>query len=87
MSMKEKAFSEGNAPLITGGAILLSAADVARTLGLSEPTIWRLVHRRPDFPRPFRITGRCTRWRRSDVEQWAASLGAPSEAVAAEEAA
>ncbi len=34
-----------------------AAADL---LGIGVRTLWRWVHTRPDFPRPIRLSSRCT---------------------------
>lgn len=47
---------------------LLAAPDATRFLGISNATLWRKV-KAGDLPRPIKI-GRCTRWRRADLEAW-----------------
>lgn len=51
---------------------LIDAAELARWLSVSKPTIWRL---REDgkLPPAISLTSQCIRWRRADVESWLAS--------------
>jgi predicted DNA-binding transcriptional regulator AlpA len=49
-------------------ALLVKAAEVARLMGISTRSLWRLV-RAQQFPRPVRV-GHCSRWRLADVEAW-----------------
>jgi len=47
---------------------LIRAEDVARMMGVSERTLWRLLSA-GKVPQPVRI-GRSTRWRLAEVRQW-----------------
>jgi excisionase family DNA binding protein len=47
---------------------LIRAEDVARMMGVSERTLWRLLSA-GKLPQPVRI-GRSTRWRLAEVRQW-----------------
>ncbi|MBK6008812.1 AlpA family phage regulatory protein [Ramlibacter ginsenosidimutans] len=38
----------------------LRAAQAAPFLGISLPTFWRWVREKPDFPKPIRLSPRCT---------------------------
>jgi prophage regulatory protein len=58
---------------------LLSIGDVAKALGLSKPTIQRLVNARR-FPPPLRLSTRCIRWRVEAVDEFLESLGTSSGA-------
>ena len=53
------------------GDRVLSRRQVADLLGISLPTLWRLV-KRGDFPRPFRISPGRVGWRARIVLQWLA---------------
>lgn len=53
-------------------SMLLSAAQVARKLGISTRTVWRLTSG-GHLPQPVAI-GRCTRWYRADVDGFALAL-------------
>lgn len=57
------------------GGLLLRVEEVARLLGVSVRSVWRLTkqHR---CPRPLQL-GRSTRWRKSDIELWVAQ-GCPN---------
>lgn len=50
---------------------LLDAAEFARLLCVSKPTIWRL-RENSKLPAAIALTSQCIRWRRSDVERWIA---------------
>lgn len=51
------------------------AADLAKTLGVSINTIWRLAkaHDKTQFPRPIKLSDKVTVWRVRDVLDWVAS--------------
>ena len=48
-------------------AALISAAAAAAVIGVGVSTIWRLAKSSPDFPKPVRIGGRCTRWKVGEI--------------------
>lgn len=50
---------------------LLTDLQVGATLGLSRATIWRWVGE-GKLPRPIRLSGKCTRWRAADIENFIA---------------
>jgi predicted DNA-binding transcriptional regulator AlpA len=57
-------------------SVLIDAAELARMLSVSKPTIWRM--RADDkLPSAIALTSQCIRWRRADVESWL-SNGCPS---------
>lgn len=49
----------------------LSVRFIATRYGVTTATVWRWV-RAKLFPEPVRISPRCTRWRKSDVDRWEA---------------
>ena len=51
---------------------MLSASEVAEMLGVSSVTLWRLRKRR-DFPKGMKVSERCFRWRKSQIEDWLAA--------------
>lgn len=51
---------------------ILRAVDVARLVGFSTVTLWRL-RKMGKFPNPIKLTSRTVGWRRSDVEDWLAA--------------
>lgn len=53
----------------------LSAAEVAKLLGVSVRHVWTL-YASGRLPQPVRL-GRATRWHRTEIEAWMAA-GAPS---------
>ena len=56
--------------------LLVRADEVARMMGVSERTLWRLASA-GRVPQPVRI-GRNTRWRRAEVADWIAK-GCPTK--------
>ena len=57
---------------------LLTARDIARVLGISERTLWRLVSKsrggHGGFPKPLRLGGHAVRWRWQDIEKYLQDL-------------
>ena len=49
-------------------SMLISAADLACLMNVSERTLWRLLSA-GKVPQPVRI-GRSTRWRMAEVRDW-----------------
>ena len=64
-----------DAPADPGEAILAPAATIARMLGISERTVWRLLSA-GQIVHPVRIGG-SVRWRVTAVEEWIAA-GCPA---------
>ena len=54
--------------------VYLSVRDVAAHFGCGVSTVWRLV-KQGTFPTPVKIGG-MTRWRRADIDTFAAQLAA-----------
>lgn len=54
---------------------MLSDKEVAAMLGIGVSTVWKKTND-PDgnFPRPFNITERARRWRKSDIIDWVKGL-------------
>jgi excisionase family DNA binding protein len=53
-------------------ALLLSVKDVAKLLGVSVRTVWRM-RKRGQLPDPMQLSEQTLRWRREEIEQWVAS--------------
>lgn len=51
------------------GIELIKLIEVKKISGLSKSEIWRRVSRK-SFPIPVRLSVRCARWSRSEVEAW-----------------
>lgn len=47
--------------------------DVIAYLNLSRSSIYRLLDKDPDFPKPVRLVGRVLAWRVGEVQAWADS--------------
>jgi len=54
---------------------LITDKEVARLLGASRSWPWKLV-RDGKFPKPIKLSARCTRWRLSSVQAWMADPSA-----------
>lgn len=56
-------------PVATTDSKLIDAAELARMLSVSKPTIWRM---RDDgkLPAAITLTSQCIRWRREAVLKW-----------------
>lgn len=55
--------------------LLLSDTEVAAMLGLGVSTIWKKTNDpESGFPKPFNITDRARRWRKSDILKWVKGL-------------
>jgi predicted DNA-binding transcriptional regulator AlpA len=62
------------AVVISGIERLIEAGGVCTWLDIEKVTLWRLLKRRPDFPRPLRLDPTNVRsrlrWRVGDIEAW-----------------
>jgi excisionase family DNA binding protein len=54
----------------TPAPLLIDDKAASALLGIGRSTLWRLLAS-GQLPRPVRL-GRCVRWRRADLETWAA---------------
>ncbi len=52
---------------------LIDAAELARMLAVSKPSIWRWKEA-GKLPPAITLTSQCIRWRRSDVDAWLAGF-------------
>lgn len=58
---------------------LINSTEVAEIIGLNRATNVSVIRsRHADFPAPIVEKGRCTLWRRQDVEAWARETGRAS---------
>ena len=51
---------------------VLRRTDVAKRVGLSRATIYRMISR-GEFPPPIQLSRRATGWRAEDIEEWLTS--------------
>lgn len=71
--MRERKKSELNMP--PPAQLMLSDKEVAAMLGLGVSTIWKKTNDPSSgFPKPFNITDRARRWRKSDILKWVKGL-------------
>ena len=52
------------------GRVLISASQGSLATGVAESTWWEWARTIPDFPKPIRISARCTRWDEAEIEAW-----------------
>jgi len=57
-------------PVIADHDPLMSVKDVAAYLSVGEPTIWEYARTQEGFPKPFKLTPKCSRWRKSKINKW-----------------
>ena len=50
-------------------SVLIDAAELARMLSISKPTIWRMKEA-GKLPKEIALTSQCIRWRRDAVLEW-----------------
>lgn len=48
----------------------LRPQQAADLLGISRPTLWRWIKERPDFPKPIRLSSRCTVIDQAELIAW-----------------
>lgn len=48
----------------------IADSALAARFGTSRNTIWRWAAENGDFPKPVKLSPRCTRWLLADVEAW-----------------
>lgn len=61
----------GNLP----DAAYISVKVIAALTGNGVSTIWRYAATDPAFPKPTKLSARCTRFRAGDVRAWLATKG------------
>ena len=60
---------------------LLTVKEVAKTLGMSVPTVWRRARSDEHFPKPIHIGENATRWLASEVQAFIADCAARRDVV------
>ena len=48
---------------------MINVHEVAVLLGVSHHTVWRRA-KDPTFPKAFKQSARCNRWRKSEIDKW-----------------
>jgi prophage regulatory protein len=56
---------------------MVDVKTLSRAVGVSVPTLYRWMGEL-DFPRPIKLSARCSRWPMADVEEWIESRKASS---------
>jgi prophage regulatory protein len=54
---------------------LIRLKQVLEIIPISRASVWRLSAA-GKFPKPIRLTARCTAWKKSDIENWLQERGA-----------
>ncbi|PRY19292.1 AlpA family transcriptional regulator [Aliiruegeria haliotis] len=49
---------------------VVSADQIAEWFGVTVGTVWYWNRSLPDFPKPFNISRRCTRWKKAEINDW-----------------
>lgn len=57
------------------GRVMLSAKDVAETIGMSVSWVEKAGRVGVDLPRPVPVGGRAKRWRAVDIQRWLEARG------------
>lgn len=58
----------------TDGALLIDSKEVAKLLGVSPSTVWRM-RCEGQLPPPVFVCRRLVKWKRSDIMAWIESSG------------
>lgn len=56
---------------------LLTAKHLAKKLGVSPATLYRLIQRDSSFPKPVKFSARCVRYRLEDVTKYVQAKQSP----------
>lgn len=51
----------------------ISDKDIAARYSVTRFAVWKWARENPDFPQPYRLSGKCTRWRLAEIEEWESS--------------
>ena len=78
--MRERKKCELNLP--PPAQLMLSDKEVVAMLGLGVSTIWKKTNDPSSgFPKPFHLTDRARRWRKTDIVDWVKSLSHRAQAT------
>ena len=50
----------------------LKDAHIAERYDVHRATVWDWLKDDPSFPKPFKLSARCTRWKKSEIDAWEA---------------
>jgi predicted DNA-binding transcriptional regulator AlpA len=67
-------------PDVQGGAMRPEKA--AEYIGVAISTLWKIAKEDPSFPRPFKLSSRCTLIYRAQLDAWLASKATQSQRAA-----
>jgi predicted DNA-binding transcriptional regulator AlpA len=57
--------------------IFVRDTELAERSGIARTTVLRWHRDRPDFPRSYRFSAHCQRWRLSEIEAWERTRAGP----------
>uniref|UniRef100_UPI003B51680F helix-turn-helix transcriptional regulator n=1 Tax=Roseovarius indicus TaxID=540747 RepID=UPI003B51680F len=52
--------------------VFLSDVNIAERYDVHRMTVWGWLRADPTFPKPFKFSARCTRWKKSEIDAWEA---------------
>ena len=61
------------------GLLMVDVKEAAAMLSIGESTVWKKVKEDPSFPRPVRLSPKCTRFKVDDIRKWVKSVGRESQ--------
>jgi len=57
-------------------------AHAAAHIGVAPSTLWQILKKDPTFPRPFKLSSRCTLFYTDQLDSWLASKAAQTQHAA-----
>ena len=61
------------------GVLMVDVKQAAAMCSIGVSTVWKLVKKNENFPKPIYFNARCARFRVSDIKQWVESLNAEAQ--------
>ena len=65
-------FIVSSAPTKT--SFFMSDKEVAARIGIGKSTVWKWAASNPNIPKPHKLSNKCSRWVRSEIESYLAVL-------------
>lgn len=59
--------------MTASASLYLSDRQTGERYGVTRATPWRWLKADPTFPKPFKLSPGCVRWRLADLEAWEAA--------------
>jgi predicted DNA-binding transcriptional regulator AlpA len=54
--------------------VYISDVELGERYSVHRMTIWRWLKSDPYFPKPLKLSGGCSRWKLSEIDQWETTL-------------